>query len=142
MLFLAPGLNSGVVQVQTVAAALVPEMQVRAMPAGALSRPAKDGQEDHNTMAMASVRHLHRNLDRLETVQAVLALMSAQGIDLIEKKMAGLSLGAGVRSLHDTVRAHIEPLHDDRYLTPDLVEMTDLVRGGELIRPAAGPRQR
>jgi histidine ammonia-lyase len=63
-----PGLNSGMVQVQTVAAALVPEMQVRAMPAGALSRPAKDGQEDHNTMAMASVRHLHENLDRLGTV--------------------------------------------------------------------------
>lgn len=100
------------VQVQTVAAALDPEMQVRAMPAGALSRPAKDGQEDHNTMAMASVRHLHQNPDRLETVQAVqavLTLMSAQGIDLIEKRMAGLSLGAGVRSLHDTVRAHIEP---------------------------------
>ncbi|MGN9789853.1 HAL/PAL/TAL family ammonia-lyase [Streptomyces sp. OZ13] len=134
-----PGLNSGMVQAQTVAAALVPEMQIRAMPAGTLSRPAKDGQEDHNTMAMASVRHLHENLDRLGIVQAVLALMSAQGIDLIEDKMAGLSLGEGVRSLHDTVRAHIEPLHDDRYLTPDLVEMTDLVRGGELMDRAAPP---
>lgn len=134
-----PGLNSGMVQVQTVAAALVPEMQVRAMPAGALSRPAKDGQEDHNTMAMASVHHLDENLDRLGIVQAVLALMSAQGIDLIEEKMAGLSLGEGVRSLHDAVRAHIEPLHDDRYLTPDLVEMTELVRDGELMDRFAPP---
>ncbi|ALC19662.1 histidine ammonia-lyase [Streptomyces pristinaespiralis] len=134
-----PGLNSGMVQIQTVAAALVPEMQVRAMPAGALSRPAKDGQEDHNTMAMASVRHLDENLDRLGIVQAVLALMAAQGVDLIEEKMAGLSLGEGVRSFHDAVRAHIEPLHDDRYLTPDLVEMTELVRGGELMDRAAPP---
>ncbi len=127
-----PGLNSGMVQVQTVATALVPEMQARALPSGTLSRPAKDGQEDHNTMAMASVRNLHENLDRLETIQAVLTLMSAQGIDLIQGKMTGLPLGAAVKDLHDTVRGHVEPLHNDRYMTPDLEKMTELVRGAEL----------
>ncbi|WP_223166424.1 HAL/PAL/TAL family ammonia-lyase [Nonomuraea sp. SYSU D8015] len=133
----AVGLNSGMVQVQTVAAALIPEMQVRAVPAGTLSRPVKDGQEDHNTMAMASVRHLHENLDRLEIVLAVQYLMAAQGIDLIAGKMAGLPLGAVTRSLHAEIRRHVPPLVDDRYMTPDLERAIRLVRNGSL-RPSAG----
>ncbi|MDP4509900.1 HAL/PAL/TAL family ammonia-lyase [Nonomuraea turcica] len=129
------GLNSGMVQVQTVAAALVPEMQVRAAPAGTLSRPVKDGQEDHNTMAMASVRHLHENLDRLEIVLAVQYLMAAQGIDLIAQKMAGLPLGAVTQGLHTEIRRYVTPLGDDRYLTPDLEKAIWLVRNGHL-RPS------
>ncbi|MFI6922748.1 histidine ammonia-lyase [Nonomuraea spiralis] len=132
------GLNSGMVQVQTVAAALVPEMQVRAHPAGTLSRPVKDGQEDHNTMAMASVRDLHENLDRLETVLAVQYLMAAQGIDLIAAKMAGLPLGTVTRALHAEIRRFITPLGEDRYLTPDLERAISLVRGGAL-RPSVEP---
>jgi histidine ammonia-lyase len=132
------GLNSGMVQVQTVAAALIPEMQVRATPAGTLSRPVKDGQEDHNTMAMASVRHLRENLDRLEIVLAVQYLMAAQGIDLIAQQMSGLPLGAVTRSLLAEIRRHIPPLGDDRYLTPDLERAIWLVRSGRL-RPSTGP---
>lgn len=136
------GLNSGMVQAQTVAVALVPEMQVRALPAGTLSRPAKFGQEDHNTMAMASVRGLHDNLDRLETVLGVQVMMAAQGIDLIKDKMSGLPLGAGTAKLHETVRRHVAPLADDRYLTPDVEKSVELVRGGELsrdVRAATAP---
>ncbi|HEX4813232.1 MAG TPA: aromatic amino acid ammonia-lyase [Nonomuraea sp.] len=135
----AVGLNSGMVQVQTVAAALIPEMQVRAAPAGTLSRPVKDGQEDHNTMAMASVRHLHENLDRLETVLAVQYLMAAQGIDLIRGKMSGLPLGAVTRTLHAELRRHVPPLAEDRYQTPDLERAIALVREGRL-RPEARDR--
>ncbi|QYC45222.1 Histidine ammonia-lyase [Nonomuraea coxensis DSM 45129] len=128
-----PGLNSGLVQVQTVAAALVPEMQVRAHPAGTLSRPVKDGQEDHNTMAMASLRHLHENLDRLEVVLAVQYLMAAQGVDLVAARMAGLPLGAGTRALHAELRRSVAALGDDRYQTPDLERAVALVRAGGLV---------
>ncbi|WP_197287530.1 HAL/PAL/TAL family ammonia-lyase [Streptomyces apocyni] len=127
------GLNSGMVQVQTVAAALIPEMQTRAMPSGVLSRPEKDGQEDHNTMAMASARNLHANLDRFETVLAVQLLMSAQGIDLIRSDMDGLPLGQGTERIHSAVRAVIPRLTDDRHMTPDLEEMTSLVRADALL---------
>jgi histidine ammonia-lyase len=136
------GLNSGMVQVQTVAVALVPEMQVRAVPAGILSRPAKFGQEDHNPMTMASLRHLNENLDRLEMVLAVELLMSAQGIDLIREKMEGLPLGDGTERLHAAIRRHVPALGEDRYLSPDLEEMISLVRGRELLATvrAAAPR--
>ncbi|MEV0406919.1 aromatic amino acid ammonia-lyase [Actinoallomurus sp. NPDC050550] len=134
-----PGLNSGMIQVQTVATALVPEMQVRAAPAGVLSRPAKFGQEDHNTMAMASVRNLQGNLDRLETVLAVQLLMSAQGVDLIAGQMSGLPLGAGTRRLQDAIRHYIRPLGDDRYMTPDLRTATWLVHNGLLLQALRPP---
>ncbi|MEU6719170.1 aromatic amino acid ammonia-lyase [Nonomuraea sp. NPDC046802] len=130
-----PGMNSGMVQVQTVAAALVPEMQVRATPAGTLSRPVKDGQEDHNTMAMASVRHLWENLDRLETVLAVQYLMSAQGIDLITKQMSGLSLATATRGLLTEIRRHVPTLADDRYMTPDLERAVWLIHNRRLVPP-------
>lgn len=138
------GLNSGMVQVQTVAVALIPEMQIRAVPAGILSRPAKFGQEDHNTMAMASLRNLDENLDRLETVLAVQLLMSAQGIDLIRPQMQGLSLGAGTDQLQTAIRRHIAPMGEDRYLSPDLETMISLVQGTELVgtvRRAAPPAE-
>ncbi|MFD0478495.1 aromatic amino acid lyase [Nonomuraea thailandensis] len=129
------GLNSGLVQVQTVAAALIPEMQARATPAGTLSRPIKDGQEDHNTMAMASARHLHENLDRLEIVLAVQYLMAAQGIDLIAGKMAGLPLAATTKGLLAEVRRYVSTLGDDRYQTPDLERAIWLVRNRRLVPP-------
>jgi histidine ammonia-lyase len=131
------GLNSGLVQVQTVAAALIPEMQARATPAGTLSRPVKDGQEDHNTMAMASARHLHENLDRLEIVLGVQYLMAAQGIDLIAGKMAGLPLGAATGSLLAELRRYVAPLGDDRYQTPDLERAIWLVRNRQLVPSVA-----
>ncbi|GAB2909052.1 aromatic amino acid ammonia-lyase [Nonomuraea fastidiosa] len=135
-----PGLNSGMVQVQSVAAALIPELQVRATPAGTLSRPVKDGQEDHNTMAMASARHLHENLDRLEIVLAVQYLMAAQGIDLIADKMTGLPLGPGTRALHAELRQYVAPLGDDRYMTPDLERVVALIRNGRLVPPPTTTR--
>lgn len=132
------GLNSGMVQVQTVAAALIPEMQVRATPAGTLSRPVKDGQEDHNTMAMASVRHLHENLDRLEIVLAVQYLMAAQGIDLIAERMSGLPLGPAATALRGELRRYVPALADDRYMTPDLERAIWLVRNRRLLPPVTG----
>ncbi|MFI0371549.1 histidine ammonia-lyase [Actinomadura sp. 1N219] len=140
------GLNSGMVQLQTVATALIPEMQVRAFPSGTLSRPAKDGQEDHNTMAMASARNLRANQTRLDTVLAVQYIMSAQGVDLvvrgIDDDAADPRLGAGTQRIHDVIRTAIAELQDDRNLTPDLEKMVRMVNGqsgGALLQAVRGP---
>lgn len=126
------GLNSGMVQVQTVGAALIPEMQVRAVPAGVLSRPEKFGQEDHNTMAMASVRDLDDNLDRAETVLAVQFLLAAQGVDLARPLMGGLPMAKGTTELQQRFRRHVAVLGDDRWMTPDVETANRLVTHGEL----------
>ncbi|GAA5157118.1 histidine ammonia-lyase [Pseudonocardia eucalypti] len=126
------GLNSGLTLVHAVAASLIPEMHARSTPVSSLSFPLKGGQEDHNTMAMASVRNLVSNVDRLDVVLAVSTLMSAQGVDLIAEAMTGLALGAGSKRVHTLVRSVIDPLGDDRYMTDDVERMTTLVRGGRI----------
>ncbi|MFI7611312.1 histidine ammonia-lyase [Nonomuraea terrae] len=136
------GLNSGMVQLQTVATALIPEMQVRAFPSGTLSRPAKDGQEDHNSMAMASLRNLLANQERLDTVLAVLYMMSAQGVDLVVRGIDDGAppprLGDGTGRLQAVIRSRIAELENDRNLTGDLQEMIVLVngRGDDRLRQA------
>jgi histidine ammonia-lyase len=126
------GLNSGMVQVQTVGAALIPEMQTRAMPAGVLSRPEKFGQEDHNTMAMASVRNLDDNLGRAETVLAVQFLLAAQGIDLARPEMGSLRMAKGTDVLHHRFRERVAVLGGDRWMTPDVEKANALVSRGAL----------
>ncbi|MCM6775648.1 aromatic amino acid ammonia-lyase [Nocardia sp. CDC159] len=130
------GLNSGMVQAETVAAALVPEIQIRANPASTLSRPVKGGQEDLNPMAMASLRNLADNLDRLDTVLGVQIMMAAQAVDLARPRMPGLAMGSGTEAVQAIVRQRIEPLTDDRYLSPDVEAATALVRDGALSRIA------
>ncbi|WP_378731130.1 histidine ammonia-lyase [Nocardia brasiliensis] len=122
------GLNSGMVQAQTVAAALIPEIQIRAHPAGTLSRPVKGGQEDLNTMAMASMRGLADNLDRLDIVLGVQILMGAQAVDLMRKAMGELRIGSGTALIHAIIRQRIPALEDDRYLSPDVDAAVALVR--------------
>lgn len=130
------GLNSGMVQVQTVSAAVVPEMQTRAAPAGVLSRPVKVGQEDHNTMAVASVRNLHDNLDRFEKVLAVTWMMTAQAADIVQNMgpakggdpfMKGLPMADGTKTIHDKIRGVVPVLKEDHWMAPDLKKMTTWV---------------
>ncbi|MEU0940781.1 aromatic amino acid ammonia-lyase [Embleya sp. NPDC005971] len=126
------GLNSGMVQVQTVSAAVVPEMQVHAAPAGVLSRPVKFGQEDHNTMAVASVRHLHENLDGFEKILGVTWLMTAQGVDIVgnigpeeggDAFMKGLPMAKGTEAVQQRIRQVVPMLKEDRWMAPELDTM-------------------
>lgn len=128
------GLNSGMTLLHTTGAALIPEMQVRANPVGTLSFPIKGGQEDHNTMAMAAVRNLQSNIKRFNTLLAILLLMSAQGIYLLQPLMGDLPLASGTNHLYRQVRTHISPLDEDRVLTHDLATATSLIAEGIIAR--------
>lgn len=126
------GLNSGMTLVHTTGASLIPEMQVRASPVSILSFPLKGGQEDHHTMAMASVRNLIDNLASLEVVLAVLLLMSAQGIDLLRETMGDLALSEGSSRVLGVVRSAVPMLVEDRVMSADVDAATDLVRRGRI----------
>lgn len=126
------GLNSGMTLVHATGAALIPEMQVRANPVGTLSFPLKGGQEDHNTMAMTGVKNLLANIRRFDTLLAVLLVMSAQGMYLLQRLMTTLEPGSGSKEIYLYLRTHIAPLDDDRSLTDDLEQATELVRNGLL----------
>lgn len=127
-----PGVNNGFIQVQSLQLSLITEMRQNASPAGTLSSPAKNYQEDTNSMANNALLKLLDQLDRAEEVVAIETMLAAQGISLIRDKMGRLPLGRGTAQLQRRVRAHIDPVDDDRFMEDDVHRMIDLVRSGAM----------
>ena len=127
-----PGLNSGFMIPQVTAAALVSENKQRATPASVDSIPTSANQEDHVSMAAHGARRLLPMIGNAAAVIGIELLAAAQGIDFHAPLASSPPLDA-VRAL---LRADVPRMDDDRYLHPDMVRATELVRDGALARAA------
>lgn len=111
-----PGLESGLMIVQYLQAALVSENKALAHPASVDSIPSSAGQEDHVSFAMhAAIKALAlvRNVRRIVAAEL---LCAAQGIESLRPHRSSAPLEA----LHAGVRALVPPLTGDRRLDQDL----------------------
>jgi histidine ammonia-lyase len=111
-----PGLESGLMIVQYLQAALVSENKALAQPASVDSIPSSAGQEDHVSFAMhAAVKALSlvRNVRRIVAAEL---LCAAQGIE----SHRPLRSSDALESLHRGVREIVPPLEGDRRLDRDL----------------------
>ncbi len=131
-----PGLNSGFMIPQVTAAALVSENKQRAAPASIDSIPTSANQEDHVSMAAHAARRLQPMLENLAGIIGIELLAAAQGIDL---QGAALPSSLPLEAVRAELRAAVPTLEEDRYLHPDIVHATNLVRSGALARAAAIP---
>ncbi|HVA71470.1 MAG TPA: histidine ammonia-lyase [Candidatus Limnocylindrales bacterium] len=122
-----PGLNSGFMIAQVVAAALASELKALATPHSVDSIPTSGDQEDYVSMGMGASRRLERMLDALRNVIAIELLAACQGIDF----HAPLQTGAEARKAHALVRSVSPVLHTDRPLAPDIATVAHLVSQGE-----------
>ncbi len=129
-----PGLNSGFMIPQVTAAALVAENKTRAVPASVDSIPTSANQEDHVSMAAHGARRLATMVDNLAAVIGIELLAAAQGCDF----RAPLKSSAPLEKVRARVRTLVPHLDDDRYMHPDMLAATTLVRNGHLIQEA-GP---
>jgi histidine ammonia-lyase len=127
-----PGLESGLMITQYVAAGLVNELQSLAHPASVDSIPTGANQEDHVSMGATSALHLQDALNRAQTVLAIEALCAAQGLDF----RAPMRPGAGVARAHAALREVITHLDADRPPAPDIAVAHDLVASGRLLQAA------
>lgn len=127
----AAGLNTGFALIQANATALVGEMRVLATPASIGSIPAKNNQEDHNSMAMGSVRKALQIVDHLEVVLAVEYLCAAQGIDIIRKRLPGISVGAGTGTLHQQLRQVVPCMTGDVFTGRMIIDTLALMKDGD-----------
>jgi histidine ammonia-lyase len=107
-----PGINSGFMLPQIVAAALASENQHLAHPAGIDSRPTSANQEDHVSMATHAARRLLEMADNAAHIVAIELLAAAQGIELRRPLESSAPLEAALAR----VRAHAAFLTDDRPL--------------------------
>ncbi len=127
-----PGVNSGYMLVQIVAAALVNDIKLRATPASVDSIPTDANKEDHVSMGMASALKAREAVRLLETVLALELLAAAQAIDLLRP----LRSSDGVERAHALIRERVEPLGTDREPGPDIRSLEELVRTGRFTQVA------
>ncbi|MDQ4062260.1 MAG: aromatic amino acid lyase, partial [Pseudomonadota bacterium] len=120
--------RNGFATVQKTVAALVAEIQHRAMPMPVVVIPVADRVEDYATMATAAVDKAAEIVARLRLLAATELIVAAQAVDL----RGNISLGRGTAAVHQAVRAHVPPLDEDRPCAPDIEAVDTMIRDGAL----------
>jgi histidine ammonia-lyase len=121
-----PGLSSGFMIAQIVAASLINDCQVLAHPASTGSIPTDGGKEDHVSMGMTSALKLRQIVDNVERVAAIELMCAAQGIEFRRP----LKSSGEVERAHDAVRAVVPRLEQDRVLATDIEALAAAIRSG------------
>jgi histidine ammonia-lyase len=124
-----PGLNSGLMMVQVLAAALVAENKTLAFPASVDSIPTSANREDHVSMSTAAARKCRAVVTNATRVLASELLCGAQGLEFHRP----LKAGRGAEAAYRHIREHVRPLGRDRTLHRDLEAVERLIRGGSLL---------
>jgi histidine ammonia-lyase len=133
-----PGLNSGLMIVQVVAAALASENKVLAHPASVDTIPTSANQEDHVSMGVTAARKAVEIVNNVEGVLALEWLAAAQAREFHLE----LRAGRGARAAYECLRTRVKPLKRDRYLHTDIEAARELLRSGALVAAverAVGP---
>lgn len=126
------GVDSGLMIAQYTAAGIVSELKRLAVPASVDSIPSSAMQEDHVSMGWSAARKLRRALDGLTRVLAIEVMTAARGLALRAPLEPGEATG-GVVSLVAGVGAVPGP---DRFLSPEIEAITELVASGEVAARA------
>jgi histidine ammonia-lyase len=124
-----PGLESGFMIPQVVAAALASENKTLAHPASVDTIPTSANREDHVSMGVTAARHAACIVANTAKVLGIELLCAAQGLDLGEP----LAPGHGVARAYAALRRRVRGLEGDRFLAPDLARAEQLVLDGTLV---------
>jgi histidine ammonia-lyase len=124
-----PGLNSGMMMVQVLAAALVSENKAASFPASVDSIPTSANREDHVSMSTAAARKCRTVVTNTTRVLACELLCAAQGLEFHRP----LRPARGVEAAQCHLREHVRPLGRDRTLHRDLEAVERLIRSGSLL---------
>jgi histidine ammonia-lyase len=124
-----PGLNSGMMLVQVLAAALVSENKAASFPASVDSIPTSANREDHVSMSTTAARKCRAVVTNTTRVLACELLCAAQGLEFLRP----LRPGKGAEAAYRHLREHVRPLGRDRTLHRDLEAVERLIRSGSLL---------
>ncbi len=125
-----PGLESGMMISQVVAASLASENKTLAHPASVDTIPTSANREDHVSMGVTAARHAAMVITNTTRVLAIEWLAAVAALDAGEP----LRPGRGVEVACRVLRERVPPLTGDRFLAPDLDAAAELVGSGALVR--------
>lgn len=121
-----PGLHSGLMIAQYVAAACCNELIGLSTPASVSSIPTSAGMEDYNSMGATSALKARHALERLRQVVSIELLCAAEALEY----QRPLRSGAGVEAAHDSVRRVVSRRTADRPPAPDIRAIEELIAHG------------
>ena len=121
-----PGLSSGFMMAQIVAAALINECQVLAHPSSIGSIPTSGGKEDHVSMGMTGALKLRQIVEHAERIVGIELMCAAQGLEARRP----LKSGREVEQAYAAVRRVVPRLEQDRVLATDIDAMANAIRAG------------
>jgi histidine ammonia-lyase len=122
----APGVSSGFMIAQVVAASLLNESKVLAHPASVDSLPTSGGQEDHVSMGMTAATKLRTIVENAEYMVAIELLAAAEALRYREP----FEPGPQIRRVLEVVRSIAPPLAEDRPLSGDIEATAAAIRQG------------
>jgi histidine ammonia-lyase len=123
------GINSGMMILQYVSAALVSENKSLAHPASVDSIPTSAGQEDHVSMGNAAGLKAMQVIANAEHSLAIELIAGAQAVEFL----APLEPGRGVAAARAHIRTLSERLREDRSLSADIERVAASISDGSLI---------
>ncbi|MDA8484561.1 histidine ammonia-lyase [Pseudomonas resinovorans] len=118
-----PGVNSGMMIAQYVAAALAGENRQLAQPAVVDNFVTSGLQEDHLSLGTSAALKLGRSVENCRRILAVEYLLAAQAFEFHKPKGFGAGTGAAWEALRERVPAYDQ----DRWLAPDIARAADLL---------------
>jgi histidine ammonia-lyase len=121
-----PGLHSGLMITQYVAAACCNEIAALASPATVINLPTCAGMEDYNSFGPRAAAKARRAMELATRVVAIELLGAAQALE----QHRPLRSGAVVERAHAAIRRRVPPLEADRPPAPDIEAIAGLIREG------------
>lgn len=119
-----PGMNSGMMIAQIVAASLIAENSVLAHPASVTNLPTSGNKEDHVSMGMTSALKFAQVVRNVEMIIAIELLCAAQGLDFLKP----LRPGPRLAEAHARVRDLVPSLDRDAPLSGYIESLVPVVR--------------
>ncbi|WP_222833841.1 histidine ammonia-lyase [Pseudomonas sp. SC3(2021)] len=119
-----PGVNSGMMIVQYVAASLCAENRQLAQPAVLDNYVTSGLQEDHLSMGTSATLKLHRALENCTQILAIEYLLAAQAFEFLKEQRFGAGTDRAWRLLRETVPAYDQ----DRWLAPDIAAAASVLK--------------
>ncbi len=124
------GLNSGLMMIQTTAAALVSECKSLSFPSSVDSIPTNNDQEDHVSMGPGAGLKALKVIEHARYVIAIELLVAAQALDMLKP----LKTSPKLEKVKAKIRKRVPFLKKDRILGPDIEAVYALVKSGELLK--------
>ncbi|SOQ05355.1 HAL/PAL/TAL family ammonia-lyase [Pseudomonas syringae group genomosp. 3] len=119
-----PGVNSGMMIVQYVAASLCAENRQLAQPAVVDNYVTSGLQEDHLSLGTSAALKLHKVLGIATQILAIEYLLAAQAFEFLKAQRFGVGTDLAWRLLRERVPAYEE----DRWLAPDIASSAALLK--------------